>query len=53
MLASAIEANHGVEIPITGYWIPRKNEFLGRWIKHGGYWPDPKMRLFRKGKGAI
>ena len=33
----------------TGYWIPRKNHFLGRWIKHGGFWPDPKMRLFRKG----
>lgn len=34
---------------INGYWIPRKNKFLGRWIKHGGYWPDPKLRLFRKG----
>jgi hypothetical protein len=22
---------------------------MGRWIKHGGFWPDPKMRLFRKG----
>ncbi len=34
---------------ITGFWISRKNEFLGRWIKHGGFWPDPKLRLFRKG----
>jgi hypothetical protein len=34
---------------ISGFWIPRKNFFLGRWIKHGGFWPDPKMRLFRKG----
>jgi glycosyltransferase involved in cell wall biosynthesis len=33
----------------TGYWISRKNHFLGRWIKHGGFWPDPKLRLFRKG----
>jgi len=49
LLASAIEANHGVEIPITGYWIPRKNEFLGRWIRYGGFWPDPKMRLFQRG----
>ena len=32
-----------------GYWIPRKNYFLGRWIKHGGFWPDPKLRLFRRG----
>jgi glycosyltransferase involved in cell wall biosynthesis len=33
----------------VGFWIPRKNHFLGRWIKHGGFWPDPKLRLFRKG----
>jgi glycosyltransferase involved in cell wall biosynthesis len=33
---------------VTGFWISRKNEFLGRWIKHGGFWPDPKLRLFRK-----
>ena len=33
----------------VGFRIPRKNFFLGRWIKHGGFWPDPKLRLFRKG----
>lgn len=36
-----------------GFWIPRKNHFLGRWIRHGGFWPDPKLRLFRRGKGAV
>jgi glycosyltransferase involved in cell wall biosynthesis len=37
--------------PVTpvGFWIPRKNFFLGRWIRHGGFWPDPKLRLFRRG----
>ena len=39
----------GVFATVTGFWISRKNEFLGRWIKHGGFWPDPKLRLFRKG----
>jgi glycosyltransferase involved in cell wall biosynthesis len=39
--------------PIEGYWIARKNEFLGRWIKHGGFWPDPKLRLFRRGCGRV
>jgi hypothetical protein len=39
----------GVFFPVNGFWIPRKNFFLGRWIKHGGFWPDPKLRLFRKG----
>ncbi len=32
-----------------GFRIPRKNFFLGRWVQHGGFWPDQKMRLFRKG----
>jgi glycosyltransferase involved in cell wall biosynthesis len=33
----------------SGFRIARKNFFLGRWIKHGGFWPDPKLRLFRRG----
>jgi glycosyltransferase involved in cell wall biosynthesis len=33
----------------AAFWIARKNFFLGRWIKHGGFWPDPKLRLFRHG----
>ena len=33
----------------SAFSVPRKNHFLGRWIKHGGFWPDPKLRLFRKG----
>ncbi|MGA8302019.1 MAG: glycosyltransferase family 2 protein [Terriglobales bacterium] len=34
-----------------GFFLRRKNLFLGRWIKHGGFWPDPKLRLFRRGLG--
>ena len=34
---------------LTGFLIPRKNFFLKRWIKHGGFWPDPKLRLFQRG----
>ena len=37
----------------NGLTIPRKNEFLGRWMRHGGFWPDPKLRLFRRGKGQF
>lgn len=33
---------------VDAYFVPRRNLFLGRWMKHGGYWPDPKLRLFRK-----
>jgi glycosyltransferase involved in cell wall biosynthesis len=34
---------------MRGFWIPRKNFFLSRWIKHGGFYPDPKLRLVRRG----
>jgi glycosyltransferase involved in cell wall biosynthesis len=37
----------------VGFLIQRKNHFLGRWIRHGGFWPDPKLRLFRRGSGRF
>lgn len=36
-----------------GYKIPRRNLFLGRWIRHGGFYPDPKLRLFRRGSAEF
>ena len=39
--------------PPHACWIPRKNLFLGRWMKHGGFYPDPKMRLFRRGMAVM
>jgi glycosyltransferase involved in cell wall biosynthesis len=30
------------------YYLRRRNLFLGRWIKRGGFYPDPKLRLFRR-----
>lgn len=36
-----------------GYFIPRRNVFLGKWIRYGGFYPDQKLRLFRRGKGAF
>lgn len=38
---------------LAGYWMARKNFFLGRWIKRGGFWPDWKLRLFRRGAGRF
>ena len=38
---------------LAGFWIPRKNFFLGRWIKHGGFYPDRKLRLIRRGAGKF
>ena len=41
------------EDDLNGFRISRKNYFLGRWIKHGGFWPDLKLRLFRRGTGKF
>src|SRR3989344_195953 len=37
----------------NGYYIPRKNYFLGHRMKKGGQYPDPVIRLFKKGKGRF
>ena len=34
--------------PADAYFIKRRNMFLNRWMRHGGYYPDPKLRLFRR-----
>lgn len=31
------------------FWIPRLSIFLTRWMRHGGLFPDLKLRLFRRG----
>ena len=36
-----------------GYRIPRKTFFLGKWVRHGGWYPDYNLRLFRKGAGRF
>jgi len=37
----------------NGYWIPRKNYFLGRFLTKGGQYPDYTIRLYKKGKGRL
>ena len=32
-----------------GYTVPRLNLIFGRWMRHGGLYPDRKLRLFRRG----
>lgn len=36
-----------------GYSFPRKNFFLGRWMRHGGWYPDAVLRLFRRDAGRF
>ncbi len=38
------------EEALETYFIPRRNFFMDRWIKHGGWYPDYcQPKLFRKG----
>lgn len=35
----------------NGYFFPRQNFWLGCWIRHGGWYPDWSLRLYRRGTG--
>src|SRR3990167_2510449 len=36
---------------IDGYYMPRRAFYVNRWILHCGWYPDYKIRLFKKDKG--
>ncbi len=35
------------------YTVPRLNRIFGRWMKHGGLYPDRKLRLFEAGTARL
>ena len=35
----------------AGYEMPRATYYLGRWIKHSGWYPDFKLRLYDRRRG--
>lgn len=37
----------------AGYWINRKFMFMGRWLRHCGYYPSWNLRLLRRGRGEF
>ena len=50
----ALLACEGGQSPkFDAYWIPRLNLYFGRWIRHGGFYPDHKLRLFRRGSARL
>lgn len=40
-------------LTVDAFSMPRQNLFLQKRIRHGGFWPDRKVRLFRKDKGRF
>ena len=41
------------EPKFDAYWIPRLNLYFGKWIRHGGFYPDHKLRLFKRGAARL
>ncbi len=37
----------------AAYLVPRRNFYFGRWLRHGGKYPDRQLRFFRAGKAAF
>ncbi|MGB8013431.1 MAG: glycosyltransferase family 2 protein [Terriglobales bacterium] len=35
------------------YTVPRLNQIFGRWMRHGGLYPDRKLRLFQQGTARL
>ncbi|HKV42588.1 MAG TPA: glycosyltransferase family 2 protein [Blastocatellia bacterium] len=42
-----------VEPAATGYEMARRVFYLGRWIKHSGWYPDYKLRLYDRRSGRF
>ncbi len=36
---------------VVGFFLPRRNHIFGRWINHGEWWPQHKLRLIRRSQG--
>lgn len=48
-----VKINDPEKKSINGYWMPRKNYFLGRFLMKGGQYPDYTLRLYKNGKGHL
>ena len=44
---------HQLKKDITGIFLKRRLYFMGKWIKHGGYYPTYILRIWKKNIGYI
>lgn len=52
-LTAEIEALLAAGTTQDAFAVPRRNYFLGRHVRHGGWSPDYCIRLFRKGRARL
>ncbi len=50
-LAEEIRRILAAQAQAVGYFMPRKTYYLGDWIRYCGWYPDDKLRLFKKQHG--
>jgi len=49
-LKKEILENAIIESKYNAYWIPRLDYMFGKYIKHGGWYPQYHIRLYKRGK---
>lgn len=51
LIQEILNAVKNAKPDVSGFSMPRLSKYLGRWIRHGGWYPDRKTRLVRRGRG--
>lgn len=49
-IQQVMERDHGKNV--SGYSVPRLSKYLGRWIKHGGWYPNRLVRVANRQQAA-
>lgn len=52
-IQAVLACKDGRDPKFDAYWIPRLNMYYGKWIRHGGFYPDHKLRLFKRGSARL
>ncbi len=52
-LAEEIRETVNRNTSMVGFYIKRRFMFMGRWLKHGGYYPGAVLRLFKHRLGHV
>jgi glycosyltransferase involved in cell wall biosynthesis len=47
-ISAMLDADEQITPQVDGYRLRLRHVFLGRWMRYGGYYPDLKLRLFRR-----
>ena len=49
-IQAVIEREDAADDGVVAYEMPRRTWYLGRWIRHGAWYPDRKLRLWKRGR---